>query len=94
MVFDSALTINAANGRSLHANLRNAAAADGRSTVAKSVKRMLGYTTDIGVSLRRMRRDNTAPAGRFFQCFGSSSDGVKFETAVVLMRLLQALMIA
>ena len=73
--FDSAHIINVANGRSSHANLRNVAAVDERSTAVKSVKRTLGYTTDIGASLHRTRRGSS-----FFQYFASSSDGVKFET--------------
>ena len=79
--FDSAHTINAVNGKSSHANLRNAAAVDGRSTAAKSAKRMLGYTTDIGASLRRMRRDDADMDGTF--SFGTSdhpATASKFET--------------
>ena len=75
VAFDSAHTINVANGRSTHANLRNVAVVDERSTAVKSAKRMPGCTTDIGASLLRMRHGSS-----FFQHFASSSDGVKFET--------------
>ena len=41
--------INAANGNNIHANLPNVDVAVVQSIAAKSVKRMLGFTTDIGV---------------------------------------------
>lgn len=47
--FDNVHTINVVNGRSSQDNLPNVADAGGRSIVAKSAKRVPGYSTGIGV---------------------------------------------
>lgn len=49
VVFDSAHITNAANGRNLHDNLLSVGDVDALSTVARSVKRVLGFTTATGV---------------------------------------------
>ena len=76
-VFDSALTINAVNGKSSPVNLQNVDDVDERSTAVKSAKRMPGYTTDIGASLPKMRRGNTTMETFFLWYLASSGHGVK-----------------
>jgi hypothetical protein len=51
VVFDSAHTINAGNGKSLPDSLQNAEGAGVRNIAARSVKRALGYIIATGVLL-------------------------------------------
>ena len=49
MASDSAHTINVGNGKSLQGNLPSAVDVEGPSTAVRNARRVLGYSTDIGV---------------------------------------------
>jgi len=55
--FDNVHTTNVGNGKSLLASSRNADAAGGRSIAVRNAKRVLGYSTGIGV----LRLRNSIP---------------------------------
>jgi len=62
VAYDNAHIINVESGRNTLDNLQNVEGVGGRSTAAKNVKRVHGFSTDIGVLLHL--NDVSAMGGR------------------------------